>query len=95
MLENNLKFLEETFKQYYFDHFDLIHVPDRSTEREYGYKKFNSGMIRHMSLKTDKDLHLMLMTNVLPMFFVQTDITLFQIYQWQKKTGKRRILFLI
>jgi DNA primase small subunit len=64
MLENNLKFLEETFKQYYFEHFDLIHVPDRSPEREYGYKKFNSGMIRHMSLKTDKDLHLMLMTNL-------------------------------
>ena len=64
MLENDLKFLEETFKQYYFDHFDSIHVPDRSLEREYGYKKFNSGMIRHISLKTDKDLHLMLMTNV-------------------------------
>jgi len=64
MLENNLKFLEETFKQYYFDHFDLIHVPDRSTEREYGYKKFNSGMSRHISLKTDKDLHLLLMTDL-------------------------------
>ena len=64
MLENDLKFLEETFKQYYFEHFDLIHVPNRSLEREYGYKKFNTGMIRHMSLKTDKDLHLMLMTNI-------------------------------
>ena len=64
MLENDLKFLEETFKQYYFDHFNLIHVPDRSLEREYGYKKFNSGMIRHISLKTDKDLHLLLMTNL-------------------------------
>ena len=64
MLENDLKFLEETFKQYYFEHFDLIHVPDRSLEREYGYKKFNTGMIRHMSLKTDKDLHLMLMKNI-------------------------------
>jgi len=64
MLENDLKFLEGTFKQYYFDHFDFIHIPDRSLEREYGYKKFNSGMIRHISLKTDKDLHLMLMTNV-------------------------------
>jgi len=64
MLENDLKFLEETFKQYYFDHFDLIHVPDRSKEREYGYKKFNTGMIRHISLKTDKDLRLMLMTNL-------------------------------
>ena len=64
MLENDLKFLEESFKEYYFDHFDLIHVPERSQEREYGYKKFNSGMIRHLSLKTDKDLHLMLMTNL-------------------------------
>ena len=64
MLENDLKFLEESFKQYYFDHFNLIHVPDRSKEREYGYKKFNSGMIRHISLKSDKDLHLMLMTNL-------------------------------
>ena len=64
MSENDSKFLEETFKQYYFDHFNLIHVPDRSLEREYGYKKFNSGMIRHISLKTDKDLHLMLMTNL-------------------------------
>ncbi len=64
MSENDSKFLEEAFKQYYFDHFDLIHVPDRSLEREYGYKKFNSGMIRHISLKTDKDLHLMLMTNL-------------------------------
>ena len=31
MLENNLIFLEETFKQYYFDHFNLIRVPDRFT----------------------------------------------------------------
>ena len=64
MLEHDSNFLVEAFKQYYFDHFDLIHVPDRSSEREFGYKKFNSGMIRHISLKTDKDLRLMLMTNV-------------------------------
>ena len=53
MLQNDLKFLEEAFKEYYFDHFDLIHVPDRSREREYGYKKFNSGMIRHISCMYD------------------------------------------
>ena len=64
MLEHDSNFLVEAFKQYYFDHFDLIHVPDRSSEREFGYKKFNSGMIRHISLKTDKDLRLMLMTNL-------------------------------
>ena len=46
MHENDLKLLEETFKKYYFDHFDLIHVPHRPAEREFGYQKFNSGMVR-------------------------------------------------
>ncbi len=64
MLERDSKFLEEAFKQYYFDNFELIHVPDRTPEREFGYKKFNSGMTRHISLKTNKDLHLMLMANI-------------------------------
>ena len=64
MLERDTKFLEEAFKQYYFDHFDLIHVPDRPNQREFGYKKFNFGMNRHISLKNDKDLHLLLMTNI-------------------------------
>jgi len=64
MLERDTKFLEETFKQYYFDHFDLIHVPDRPNQREFGYKKFNSGMNRHISLKNDNDLHFLLMTNI-------------------------------
>ncbi len=64
MHENDLKLLEETFKKYYFDHFDLIHVPHRPAEREFGYQKFNSGMIRHLTIKNDKELHLMLMNNV-------------------------------
>ena len=64
MFEKDLKFLEDAFKQYYFDHFNLINVPDRASEREFGYMKFNTGMIRHISLKTDKDLHLMLMSNI-------------------------------
>ena len=85
MLENDLKFLEETFKQYYFDHFDLIHVPDRSVEREYGYKKFNSGMIRHISLKTDKDLHLMLMTNLPSDVFCFKRILLFSKFTNDRK----------
>ena len=64
MHENDLKLLEETFKKYYFDHFDLIHVPDRPAEREFGYQNFSSGMIRHLAIKDDKELHLMLMNNV-------------------------------
>jgi DNA primase small subunit len=64
MLEKDSKFLEECFKKYYFDHFNLIHTPKNPEMREFGYQKFNSGMTRHISLKSDKELHLLLMKNV-------------------------------
>ena len=60
----DIKFLEESFKKYYFDQFDLIHVPDRTSEREFGFQKFNSGMTRHISIKNDKELHLLFIQNV-------------------------------
>ncbi len=64
MQEKEVKFLEDAFKKYYFDHFDLIHVPERTSEREFGFQKFNSGMMRHISLKDNKELHLLLMQNI-------------------------------
>ena len=64
MQEADLQFLEDSFKKYYFDHFDLIRVPERTSEREFGYQKFNSGMTRHIQIKDDKELHLLLMQNV-------------------------------
>ena len=45
--------LEDTFKKFYFEHFDLLHVPDNPNQREFGYQKFNGGMntlIRRFSL---------------------------------------------
>ena len=64
MLDKNVKFLEEVFKEYYFNNSQIIHVPMRASEREFGYQKFNSGMTRHISLKNDSELHLLLMTQV-------------------------------
>ncbi|MCV0373284.1 MAG: DNA primase [Nitrosarchaeum sp.] len=64
MNEKDIKFLEDSFKKYYFDHFDQIRVPDRTSEREFGFQKFNYGMTRHISLKDDKELHLLLMKNI-------------------------------
>ena len=64
MQQNDIKFLEESFKQYYFEHFDLIRAPDHTSEREFGYQKFNSGMNRHLSIKDEKALHLLFMQNV-------------------------------
>ena len=64
MHEKDVILLESAFKKYYFDHFDLIYVPKRTREREFGYQRFNSGMIRHISLKDDKELRLLLMNNI-------------------------------
>ncbi|MCE2614340.1 MAG: DNA primase [Nitrosopumilus sp. (ex Thoosa mismalolli)] len=63
MKETDVKFVEDSFKKYYFENFNLIKVPERTSEREFGYQKFNSGMIRHLSIKDDKELHLMLIQN--------------------------------
>lgn len=64
MNDKDIKFLEDTFKKYYFEHFDQIRVPDRTSEREFGFQKFSHGMTRHISIKDDKELHLLLMKNI-------------------------------
>lgn len=64
MNEKNVLLVESAFKEYYFNRFDLIHVPQKATEREFGYQKFNSGMTRHLVVKNDKELHLLLMKEV-------------------------------
>ena len=64
MKESDIEFVENSFKKYYFNHSDMIKVPERPSEREFGYQKFNSGMTRHISIKDDKELHLLLMQNV-------------------------------
>jgi DNA primase small subunit len=64
MNEKNALLIESAFKEYYFNHFDLIHVPQRATEREFGYQKFNSGMTRHLVIKNDKELHLLLVKEI-------------------------------
>jgi DNA primase small subunit len=64
MYEKEIKLVEESFKKYYFEHFNLIRTPTNPEQREFGYQKFNSGMNRHISLKSDKELHLLLMAQV-------------------------------
>lgn len=63
MHEADTRLLEESFKRYYFDHFDRIRVPDSPAMREFGYQRFNSGMIRHIGAKDDRELRLLIMQN--------------------------------
>lgn len=64
MNEKNVALVESALKEYYFSHFDLIQVPPKSTQREFGYQKINGGMIRHLSVKNNKELHLLLMKEI-------------------------------
>ena len=64
MHEKDISLVESCFKKYYFDHHDLIHVPEKPSQREFGYQKFESGMIRHLTVKDDKELHLILIKNI-------------------------------
>ena len=63
MNEKDAQLLENAFKKFYFEHFDLLHVPESPELREFGFQKFNGGMNRHITLKSDKELHLLLMQN--------------------------------
>jgi DNA primase small subunit len=64
MLERNLNLVNNAIKEYYFKNFELVEIPARISEREFGYQKFNEGMIRHLSIKDVKELHLLLMTKI-------------------------------
>ncbi len=64
MLEQDLQFVEAAFKKYYFENFDLLSIPERASEREFGYQKFNGGMNRHIGIKSNEELRLMLITNI-------------------------------
>lgn len=61
MLEKDSVLVENAIKEYYFNHFDLVSVPPRIGEREFGYQKVNGGMIRHIAIRDIKELHLLLM----------------------------------
>jgi len=64
MLEKNAVLVESALKEYYFNRFDVVHVPVRASEREFGYQKINGGMIRHLAIKNNKELHLLLMKEI-------------------------------
>ncbi|MDE1862634.1 MAG: DNA primase [Thaumarchaeota archaeon] len=61
MLERDSALVENAIKEYYFNHFDLVRIPPKPAQREFGYQKINGGMTRHISIKDVKELHLLLM----------------------------------
>ena len=56
MHEKDIQFVEESFKKYYFDHFDLIHVPEKPEQREFGFQKLLAEIKGHFQIKKNKNL---------------------------------------
>lgn len=61
MLEKDSALVEGAIKEYYFNHFELVSIPTKITQREFGYQKINGSMIRHIAINDIKELHLLLM----------------------------------
>lgn len=63
MSKNDIRLIEESFKRYYFDHFDVLHIDGDPSRREFGYQKFGSGMIRHVEISNERELRSLIMQN--------------------------------
>ena len=59
--EASVRAAEAAFKAYYFENLARIRAPPGSPEREFGYQRFNSGMIRHLRARDDRELRLLIM----------------------------------
>lgn len=56
MSEETLQVIKNAFKKYYFRDSNSVEIPERMSEREFGYLPFGGSMIRHISLKNPGDL---------------------------------------
>jgi DNA primase small subunit len=54
--DKSIAFMKNAFRQYYFKHSKNIGVPTRMKEREFGYKQFSSGIVRHLSFRNIGEL---------------------------------------
>ncbi|HZA07946.1 MAG TPA: DNA primase small subunit domain-containing protein [Nitrososphaeraceae archaeon] len=54
--EKNMVLLRSAFREYYFKHSNIIEIPERVEEREFGFMLFEAGMIRHLSFRNIGEL---------------------------------------
>lgn len=59
--EASVRAAESAFKAYYFERLASMRAPRRPEQREFGYQRFNSGMVRHLRARDDKELRLLAM----------------------------------
>jgi DNA primase small subunit len=49
-------FLRRQYREFYFNHHDMIEIPSKMGNREFGYIQFGGGMVRHLSFRNPGEL---------------------------------------
>lgn len=60
----DVSFIRRCVKRYYFEQFDRIEIPLEMAKREFGYRKADAGMVRHIQLHEPADLRVLLLQAV-------------------------------
>lgn len=85
-IENeSIALVKSAFREYYFNHTDLLETPENLEQHEFGYVPFGSGMIRHLSFRNRGDLVATLVRDVPADFYCSNAYYRFPTYSMQEK----------
>ena len=77
--------VKDAFKEYYFNHINLLETPEHLEQHEFGYVTFGSGMIRHLSFRNKGDLIATLVRDVPTDFYCSNAYYRFPTYPMKEK----------
>jgi DNA primase small subunit len=77
--------VRSAIREYYFNHINLLEIPEHLEQREFGYLPFGSGMIRHLSFRNKGDLIATLIRHVPADLYCSNAYYRFPTYSMQEK----------
>ena len=77
--------IKDAFREYYFNHINLLETPEHLEQHEFGYVPFGSGMIRHLSFRNKGDLIATLVRDVPTDFYCSNAYYRFPTYSMNEK----------
>jgi DNA primase small subunit len=83
--DKSMALVKSAFREYYFKHSKNIGIPPRIGEREFGYKQFNSGIVRHLSFRTIGELLAILIREAPSDIYCSNAFYRFPTYPMQEK----------
>lgn len=83
--DKSIALVRSAFRQYYFKHSKNIGIPTRMKEREFGYKQFSSGIVRHLSFRNIGELLAILIRETPSDIYCSNGFYRFPTYPMQEK----------